>query len=136
MKKTKEAKVMGEFKRGELHSGSKKGPEVTNRKQAVAIAMSEARKAGSKAPVKKANGGPIMEGISTRPVDAKGRRMPIEMVAIEQIKTAPKMGKGIGAVDAALMAAKMARKGVPAHSNKPKIKRAEGGLACMPGRKR
>lgn len=100
------AKVMGEFKRGELHSGSKKGPEVTNRKQAVAIAMSEARKAGSKAPVKKANGGPIMEGISTRPVDAKGRRMPIEMVAIEQIKTAPKMGKGIGAIDAALAAAK------------------------------
>lgn len=41
-------KVMGEFKRGELHSGSKKGPEVTNRKQAVAIAMSEARRGGKK----------------------------------------------------------------------------------------
>ena len=34
-------KVMGEFKRGELHSGSKAGPEVTSRDQAVAIAMSE-----------------------------------------------------------------------------------------------
>jgi hypothetical protein len=35
-------KVMHEFKAGGLHSGSKKGPVVTNRKQAVAIAMSEA----------------------------------------------------------------------------------------------
>jgi len=37
-------KVMHEFKEGELHSGSKQGPQVTNRKQAVAIAMSEAGK--------------------------------------------------------------------------------------------
>jgi hypothetical protein len=35
---------MHEFKHGELHSGSKKGPMVTSRKQAVAIALSEARK--------------------------------------------------------------------------------------------
>lgn len=41
----KMGKVMGEFKAGELHSGSKTGPVVKNRKQAVAIAMSEARKA-------------------------------------------------------------------------------------------
>jgi hypothetical protein len=39
-------KVMHEFKHGELHSGSKQGPKVGSRKQAVAIAMSEARKAG------------------------------------------------------------------------------------------
>jgi len=36
--------VMHEFKHGELHSGSKSGPKVTNRKQAVAIALSEQRK--------------------------------------------------------------------------------------------
>jgi hypothetical protein len=36
-------KVMGEFKAGKLHSGSKKGPEVRNPKQAIAIAMSEAK---------------------------------------------------------------------------------------------
>lgn len=41
----KVSKVMHEFKHGDLHSGSKKGPKVTNRKQAVAIAMSEQRKA-------------------------------------------------------------------------------------------
>lgn len=37
-------KVMHEFREGKLHSGSKHGPEVTNRKQAIAIALSEARK--------------------------------------------------------------------------------------------
>lgn len=41
----KVAKVMREFKKGKLHSGSKKGPKVTSRKQAVAIAMSEQREA-------------------------------------------------------------------------------------------
>ena len=39
-------KTMHEFKTGALHSGSKKGPMVRSRKQAVAIAMSQARKAG------------------------------------------------------------------------------------------
>lgn len=41
-------KVMSEFKSGELHSGSKSGPVVKSRKQAVAIALSEARAAGKK----------------------------------------------------------------------------------------
>ena len=35
-------KVMHEYKAGELHSGSKKGPAVTSKRQAVAIALSEA----------------------------------------------------------------------------------------------
>lgn len=33
--------VMGKFKKGELHTGSKKGPVVKSRMQAIAIAMSE-----------------------------------------------------------------------------------------------
>lgn len=41
-------KVLHEFKEGTLHSGSKHGPKVTKRSQAVAIALSEARKAGEK----------------------------------------------------------------------------------------
>lgn len=43
----KVGRVMGEFKAGELHSG-KNGPVVRDRKQATAIALSEARKAGKK----------------------------------------------------------------------------------------
>ena len=34
---------MREFKAGKLHSGSKKGPKVTSKKQAIAIALSEAK---------------------------------------------------------------------------------------------
>jgi hypothetical protein len=37
--------VMSEFKKGALRSGGKKGPQVQNRRQAIAIALSEARKA-------------------------------------------------------------------------------------------
>ena len=44
----KVAKVMREFKGGKLHSGSKKGPVVKSRKQAIAIAMSEAGMAKKK----------------------------------------------------------------------------------------
>ena len=37
--------VMPQFSKGKLHSGSKSGPEVTNPKQAVAIMLSEKKKA-------------------------------------------------------------------------------------------
>ena len=40
----KVGKVMHEFKTGTLHTGSKKGPVVKNRQQAIAIALSEASK--------------------------------------------------------------------------------------------
>jgi len=33
--------VMSEFKHGTLHSGSKSGPKVTKRSQAVAIALNQ-----------------------------------------------------------------------------------------------
>lgn len=39
---------MSEFKAGELHSGSKTGPKVTNRKQAIAIALNQARRKGKR----------------------------------------------------------------------------------------
>jgi hypothetical protein len=43
--------AMRERKRGTLKSGS--GKKVTSRKQAIAIGLSEARKAGAKVPSKK-----------------------------------------------------------------------------------
>ena len=49
--KKKVHKVMSEYKRGGLKSGS--GKKVKNRKQAVAIALNEARKSGAKIPKKK-----------------------------------------------------------------------------------
>ena len=52
----KVAKVMREYGKGELHSGSKKGPVVKSRKQAIAIAMSEAGMTmPKKKPTKKGN---------------------------------------------------------------------------------
>jgi hypothetical protein len=44
----KVGKVMHEYEAGKLHSGSKKGPVVQSRKQAIAIGMSEGRKAAHK----------------------------------------------------------------------------------------
>jgi hypothetical protein len=51
--KRKIAKVMREKKHGTLKSGS--GHKVKSRKQAVAIALSEARKSGAKIPKKKSS---------------------------------------------------------------------------------
>jgi len=49
--KKKIHKVMKEYKEGTLKSGS--GKKVRSRKQAVAVALSEARKAGANVPKKK-----------------------------------------------------------------------------------
>jgi hypothetical protein len=45
-------KAMHEFKRGKLKSG-KSGKTVKSKKQAIAIGLSQARKAGGKVPAKK-----------------------------------------------------------------------------------
>ena len=50
-RKKKVHKVMSEYKHGDLKSGS--GGKVKSRKQAVAIALSEARSSGAKIPKKK-----------------------------------------------------------------------------------
>ena len=47
-------KVMHESKHGTLRSGSS-GKKVTSRKQAIAIGLSEARRAGGKVPRKRAS---------------------------------------------------------------------------------
>jgi hypothetical protein len=51
---SKVKKVMQERKRGTLKSG-KSGKKVTSRKQAIAIGLSEARKAGAKVPRRKSS---------------------------------------------------------------------------------
>ena len=145
-------KVMGEFKRGELHSGSKSGPEVTKPAQAKAIAMSEARKAGMKAPMKKGNGGDVKMP-SPAESAASGNRM-AEMEAKEE-RMLMRRAPGEGAVSEREM--REMKKRVPATRREPMLppvgasaasgnrmsaqearemremmRRKKGGLAVMP----
>ena len=46
--KAKMHKAMHDFKVGSMHAGKKSGPVVRSRKQAIAIALSQARKASKK----------------------------------------------------------------------------------------
>ena len=48
VKEKKMKKVMKEYSKGEIHSGSKEGPIVKNKAQALAIGYSEAKKAKKK----------------------------------------------------------------------------------------
>lgn len=55
-KKAKRKRVkleMDKFKSGELHSGSKTGPVVTNPKQAIAISLSESGQSRKKKQMKR-----------------------------------------------------------------------------------
>ena len=66
--KTAQSKVeraMHERKRGTLKSG-RSGRKVTSRKQAIAIGLSEARRAGGKVPKKKTGGRKRTGGRKTR----------------------------------------------------------------------
>jgi hypothetical protein len=53
---SKVKRAMHERKRGTLRSGSS-GKKVTSRKQAIAIGLSEARRAGGKVPSRASSGG-------------------------------------------------------------------------------
>lgn len=55
--------VMSKFKGGELHSGSKKGPKVKDRKQAIAIMLSEKRAAGGGKEEYKSKHGKAVDGL-------------------------------------------------------------------------
>lgn len=146
----KMGKVMGEFASGKLHSGSKKGPEVKNPKQAVAIAMSEARKAAAKKPVKMALGGTFNEKgkrATLAEMEAEDRRMGSSMpakkpvgpssVAVSKVLAAmanKAVPRGMGAMSdrEMQMAKEAAKKTVPSYSDRPMIRRNMGGLTTMP----
>jgi hypothetical protein len=78
---------------------------------------------------------PPVEGISTRPTDSSGRRMTDAELGLTGPAKKP-MPKGSGMMPAALAASKkaadIAKKGVPAHSDRPVIRRSKGGLTAMP----
>lgn len=145
------AKVMGEFKKGELHSGSKEGPKVKSPKQAMAIAMSEA----GKMPMKKAMGGGVKMP-SPAESAASGNRM-AEMEARE-MREMMRREKGMGAMtEREMRMMREMKKRVPATRREPMLppvgasvasgnrmsaqegaemremmRRKKGGLAVMP----
>lgn len=74
-KKERQAVVgqeMHEFKKGTLHSGSKNGPKVTNRKQAIAIGLSESGMSnkGAKQPHPRTNPGDYNDSAHDRSYSA------------------------------------------------------------------
>lgn len=81
---------------------------------------------------------PPVEGISTRPTDDSGRRMTNAELGMTPGGVAPVKKKaiprGMGAMsDREMQLLKgTAKKGVPAHSGKPIIRRNMGGLTAMP----
>ena len=105
-------RVMTEFTEGKLHSGSKEGPKVKSTKQAVAIALNEARAAGAKIPrVKKFAGGMMEEGgtynergkrATMAEIAAEGRRMEGRKAPVEGISTRPTDDSGRRMTDAEL----------------------------------
>lgn len=120
---SKVGKVMREYKEGKLRSGSKKGPKVKSREQAVAIALSEARKAGAKIP-KKAEGGVFNDenlAYGSKKVSYRGSPKKAKMLgrqdrrAREAMERAEKYAPGLS-VD---MPDKKSDGGMPVHRRKP-----------------
>lgn len=70
--KAKIGKVMGEMKRKKLHSGSKTGPIVKDRKQALAIAMSDA----GMPKLSRAHGKELARKVGKR-IEAKSHKSPM-----------------------------------------------------------
>lgn len=83
--KDKIKKVMHEYAEGKLHSGSKKGPKVKSKAQALAIGYSEAKEAKKSSKSKgtgekpdKVNAKPVLEFVgAVRPTDLdNGKKKP------------------------------------------------------------
>jgi hypothetical protein len=120
------AKVMGEFKKGDLRSGSKDGAKVSIPKD-MAIALSEAGK--GKAPVKKAEGGrmsktmPGRGAVSEREARMIEERFPIDTLVDRLRSRMPSAGESVASGNrmSKMMAEEARAMGLK-----------KGGLAAMP----
>ena len=123
----KVGKVMSEFKAGELHSGSKEGPIVKNPKQAIAIGLSEGRKArgyseggqyAAEAPKKMASEGKAVNKLAKEygtksQKYAKGGSVEAKLEKHASLPASKAHGPGA--------AAKLAKGGVPTFGRVPKF---------------
>lgn len=147
-------RVMREFTEGKLHSGSKEGPKVKSTKQAVAIALNEARAAGAKIPrVKRGEGTPIGKGPESDDVllarmskdemamGKKGLRMAEERMSRERKRGMGAMSdKEMRVMQKEAIKPMAPKKAVPSTSTKPMFGPAKrlsiplnkGGLSVMP----
>ena len=133
----KVAKVMGEFKSGELHSGSKSGPLVSNPKQAIAISLSEAKKNRPAGPMSAPGMNMATPGMSmATPAMAKGgATKSYSAKAAAAGKDIGKPGKQFGKIAASAAkeygSEEAGKRVAGAILNKMRHK-AGGGLAVMP----
>jgi hypothetical protein len=120
--------VMKEFGKGKLHSGSDKGPLVKNPKQAIAIGISEARKAGAKIPVKKQAGGlmakPVIGRLMTEAERAAGLS-PKAKASLAKALTRAQLEAMIAAQTAAPVITPAQRRAI---NNETMIGRKKGGM--------
>ena len=141
-------RVMEEFTKGKLHSGSKEGPKVKSTKQAVAIALNEARAAGAKIPrVKKNTGGSVESddvllarmSKDEMAMGKKGLRMAEERMARERKRGMGAMSdKEMRVMHKEAIKPMAPKKAVPSTSTKPMFGPAKrlsiplnkGGMAC------
>ena len=111
------AKVMGEFKSGKLHSGSKDGAKVSSPKQAMAIALSEAGK--SKMPVKKADGGSVKRPSMGESLESAKRMAEMEAKEMREMMLRE---KGMGAMaERKMRMMREMKKRVPATRREPML---------------
>lgn len=115
VKDKKVAKVMREYKKGELHSG-KDGPVVKNPKQAMAIALSEARR------MKKADGGLAAKtepfrGSYKKKGREMGRKDRMEKWSEQRMKHAEKYAPGLSLDMADEPMSKFAKGGMAKHED-------------------
>ena len=142
-------RVMREFTEGKLHSGSKKGPKVKTTKQAVAIALNEARAAGAKIPMKKGGGGSVeSDDVMMARMSKEELAMGAKGLKMAQERMARDRARGVGAMSdketrilrKEAIKPMSAKKGVPAAKREPMFGPAKrlsiplknGGLATMP----
>jgi hypothetical protein len=113
------ARVMGEFKAGKLHSGSKDGAKVSSPKQAMAIALSEADKGKGKMPMKKADGGSVKRPSMGESLESAKRMAEMEAKEMREMMLRE---KGMGAMaERKMRMMREMKKRVPATRREPML---------------